>query len=272
MAATVSMERTTTCFLDLPVEIRLKIYRYGLKFNNPIIILFKDAYTPYNVIGCRPLSSSLLSLCRTTYTEALPVLYKDNIFSFESEQRLEVFLETIGLGCHFLSHIRLLHAVLANTAIVTCFRLLRDATHIRRLEIKQLRNVKTFDTRHSPTLSAIAKRLWQVGYQFIQMLEASGKNWQDVLTFSDIKCDMRPLFYGQHLVATLVQMHPYTSSNIQIDLHCQLMCELHINNFLGKLSPPSQSKKSRTIKSPKNLGTMANLKLTRRTWAEEEPQ
>jgi hypothetical protein len=103
------------------------------------------------------------------------------------------------------------------------------------------------------------------------MLEARGKNWQDVLTLSDTECDLWLVFYRRHLSArTVIQIFTDTFSNIQIELHCRLMCELHINNFLGKLSPSSQSKKSRAIKAPKNLGTMANLELARRTWGEEE--
>ncbi|KAL1973082.1 hypothetical protein VTN31DRAFT_6624 [Thermomyces dupontii] len=65
-------------FLDLPPEIRLQIYRYLLV--SPRTLRMRKSRDPWGAWQPNALSPAILCTNRTIYREALPVLYRENIF------------------------------------------------------------------------------------------------------------------------------------------------------------------------------------------------
>ena len=73
--------RQPTGFLDLPLEIRLQIYRYCLVRSNPVHVhyIYIDPYR-FCDMGIHDEKKSLLLVSKEVGTEALEILYGDNVF------------------------------------------------------------------------------------------------------------------------------------------------------------------------------------------------
>lgn len=80
-----------TRFLELPPEIRQKIYAHNLCFEREIsVYLYPRGFTT------KPPTPGLLRTNKQVYRETVNVLYSQNIFKFMKPDRLSVFANQIG--------------------------------------------------------------------------------------------------------------------------------------------------------------------------------
>lgn len=179
-------------FLDLPVEIRLRIYTYILILAEPII--FVADYGPsspplfrYRRDGLCP---ALLRVNRKIYHEAVPLLYSQNRFQFPDVLTLtppatdfayfSPFLRQVGSQANLIKHIRM------NFPDINCYRarfkslheahvngleLIRDTcTHLRTLELSL--NIRAGPLEYSPEVA--------------EALGALDKIFQDIISLKEI--------------------------------------------------------------------------------------
>jgi hypothetical protein len=87
-------EKKILGFLDLPTELRLKIYNN--LFRNGTAH-FKFGIRGSSVKGCIPLSSQLLRTCQTCHREGRDILYSMNSFRFEHYEDANFFISEFSI-------------------------------------------------------------------------------------------------------------------------------------------------------------------------------
>ena len=85
-------DKPTAGFLDLPPEIRPKIYSHNLCFERKI-----DPFSSNKGYPCKPPTPGLLRVNKKIYQEAVDVLYSKNIFHFAKPDHIFAFESQIGL-------------------------------------------------------------------------------------------------------------------------------------------------------------------------------
>lgn len=85
-------DKPTTSFLELPPEIRQKIYAYNLCFERKI-----DPFAPKKGYPWNPPTPGLLRVNKKIYHEAVDMLYSKNIFHFTKSHHVVAFETKIGL-------------------------------------------------------------------------------------------------------------------------------------------------------------------------------
>lgn len=136
-------------FLDLPPELRVRVYSYLFEFEDPLVIfecsrlLYAREWTRHGSVE-PGITTGLLVACRQIHSEATPVLYGSNTFDGNHNRR---FLQTIK---RYIPHIRRFvvnHST--KTARHADFVLLKAATSLSYLEIPSyLCEGKIYDLGH----------------------------------------------------------------------------------------------------------------------------
>ncbi|TID18938.1 hypothetical protein E2P81_ATG05912 [Venturia nashicola] len=84
-------------FLELPGELRNKIYRYCfVLMDERSVKVRKSEKFSGTTINPLDATSQLLAVCRQVYTEAMPILYSENKFHFNKFDDLPCFRRVIG--------------------------------------------------------------------------------------------------------------------------------------------------------------------------------
>ncbi|KAI9717117.1 MAG: hypothetical protein M1812_004865 [Candelaria pacifica] len=132
-------------FLDLPKNVREKIYRCHLNLPAKTIIpRFSQEINNHTLQSLAP----LLLLCKQTSTEALPLLYGETFFEFWSTGTLHDFLRSVSL--QYRRQIRKLSFHYCGQKINQSFILLKQLKGLRELHILLNEDLyRSFDTPRS---------------------------------------------------------------------------------------------------------------------------
>jgi hypothetical protein len=129
-------------FLDLPLNIRTKIYNYSLTHHEPSIPIAvrSSTRTVWSPSYHGPNMLALLRTCKQLHTEAAPIIYTQ-AFSFPSTQVASDFLSKINRNR------TLLHTLLSETytskSAQTMFHHLTSAHSLQKLSFAHVSNNKT---------------------------------------------------------------------------------------------------------------------------------
>lgn len=103
-------KRVVPTLTTLPQEIRLEIYRYLLTtqeaISEPGSLVKRPIYIGVDQRRITGLDAGILRASRQIYTEALPVLYRENVFAFQKSDCLKT-LQSEGLAAGQLFRDRL---------------------------------------------------------------------------------------------------------------------------------------------------------------------
>ncbi|PGH17639.1 hypothetical protein AJ79_01001 [Helicocarpus griseus UAMH5409] len=129
-----AVDSTKLSFLDLPLNVRCKIYRYacvpGKILVKPYLFLSisQNPYYTEHSANCGPVNFALMKTCKKIHDEIVPILYSENILIFIHPDAFQSIMSTNANFSKYFKHIR-------KVEIVFDYRYLRDIENDFRTEI-----------------------------------------------------------------------------------------------------------------------------------------
>ncbi|KXL43874.1 hypothetical protein M433DRAFT_5295 [Acidomyces richmondensis BFW] len=198
-------------FLDLPPELRMMIYSFLFEEPEPItIIRFKTRGLPRRLvmssfmevekhrglewdaksgtwINQPPSKLALLAVSKQVLQEAGPVMYGNNIFSFERVSYMREFLSIMGNMRRHLREVRIKKGGYTSSHMRGALNLLKSAKGLRSLSL-DIHDISRLEPQDLGLALKILLKACQPMLKVLQKFQATAKIPVDVPTIVSIRC------------------------------------------------------------------------------------